>query len=107
MKAPLERCGLSDEEVAHHISDMWHSRVYAGQVETLPPSGTGENAARAAVGLPVLEVQAEVKEAIDPEDCLIWGPNGICLQTKKEAEMARKIRFEKVQIEGTRGLGHR
>ena len=106
----LKRVGLSDDEVSKHISDMYHHRVFRDTQpgRTLMPSGKGEIAARAAVGLPALEVEeAGDKKGIAPEECAVWGPNGICLQTVKEAEEAKKRRFEKIQIEGTRGLGHR
>ena len=109
LKLPLERAGLSDEAVATHIAHMYHHRVFRDTKQrTAEPSGTGENAARAAVGLPPLvREEAAVAETVSDEECEVWGPNGICLQTKAEAEAWRKRRFEKVQIEGTRGLGHR
>ena len=103
LKAPLSRVGLSSYEVAHHITDMYHHRVFRGTyTKTLAPSGSGEPAARAAVGLPPL-VEAEGDAVEDePDECAVWGPNGICLQTHAEAEAWRKRRFEKVQMEGTR-----
>ena len=89
---------------------MYHHRVFRDTQpgRTLMPSGKGEIAARAAVGLPALEVEeAGGDKKVPAEECAVWGPNGICLQTVKEAEEAKKRRFEKIQIEGTRGLGHR
>mmetsp|Transcript_11409 Transcript_11409/g.17207 ORF Transcript_11409/g.17207 Transcript_11409/m.17207 type:complete len:280 (-) Transcript_11409:666-1505(-) len=50
--AACERVGLSDYVVAHHITDMYHHRNFRGAyTKTLAPSGTGEIAARIAVGL--------------------------------------------------------
>ena len=50
--AACERVGLSDYEVAHHITDMYHHRNFRGAyTKTLEASGKGEAAARAAVGL--------------------------------------------------------
>jgi len=110
LRTPLERTGLSSDDVATHLSDMYHHRIFAGddKVITRQPSGTGEAMARAAVGLPPLVVdEAEGEKDTDVEECEVWGPNNVCLQTKAEAAAWRKRRFEKVQIEGTRGLGHR
>ena len=100
--ASCERVGLSDYAVAHHISDMYHHRTFRGTyTKTLAPNGVGEVAARAAVGLPPLEVQSSA-EAAEEDDCLIWSPTGVCLQTRAEADEWRKRRFERVQMEGTR-----
>lgn len=106
--AACERVGLSDYAVAHHISDMYHHRVFRGTyTKTLAPSaaGKGEAAAREAMGLPPLLVQdggGADGGACDGDECVVWGPNGLCLQTKREEEQWRKRRFEKVQMEGTR-----
>ena len=102
--AACERVGLSDYTVAHHITDMYHHRVFRGTyTKTLAPSGTGEVAARAAVGLPPIETDhAAAGEAEAADECLIWAPSGACLQTVAEEAAWRKRRFEKVQMEGTR-----
>ena len=87
---------------------MYHCWAFEDSaMQTLEPSGSGKVAARAAVGLPPLETPQSADGEAGPEECEVWGPNGVCMQTKKEAEEWRKRRFEKVQIEGTRGLGHR
>lgn len=98
----LERVGLSGYSVAHHITDMYHHRVFRGTyTKTLQPSGSGEVAARLAVGLPPMEL-AEAEGDGEVDECLIWSPSGACLQTKAEEVAWRKRRFEKVQMEGTR-----
>ena len=84
------------------VSDMFHHRTFRGTyTKTLQPSGSGEIAARAAVGLPPLAKPDAASQA-EAEECLIWSPTGVCLQTKAEAEAWRKRRFERVQMEGTR-----
>jgi len=103
MIAACERVGLSDYAVAHHISDMYHHRTFRGTyTKTLQPSGSGEIASRAAVGLPPIITQASNEDAEEDDECMIWSPTGTCLQTRSEAEAWRKRRFEKVQMEGTR-----
>lgn len=109
LKAPLERVDLSVEVVARHVSDMYHNRAFRGSdVEIVPASGAGEAAAREAVGLPPLDDGAALaslgyeENYVDPNECVVWGPNGVCLQTRAEQAAERKRRFEKVQIEGTR-----
>jgi len=176
LRTPLQRCGVSDEDVSRHIAQLCHHLAFrqsphvrtisppwltlpfkhgitpvfttinpplltplearhmakkhvhtlrtrptcrdhstvvgAGshprsQVRTIEPSGAGEAAARLALGLPPRE-ERDPSASVDADsECEVWGPNGVCLQTKAEAEAWRKRRFEKVQIEGTRGLGHR
>lgn len=109
LRTPLQRCGVSDEDVSRHIAQLCHHLAFrqSPHVRTIEPSGAGEAAARLALGLPPRE-ERDPSASVDADsECEVWGPNGVCLQTKAEAEAWRKRRFEKVQIEGTRGLGHR
>lgn len=127
--AACERVGLSDYDVSHHISDMYHHRTFRGAyTKTLTPSGVGEVAARQAVGLQVKDdtkvgegtktnVGKNVpgkgapndnelaRENHDPDDeCLLWSPTtpGVCLHWKSDDEAWRTKRFERIQMEGTR-----
>ena len=111
LAAPIERVHLDAYRVAHHVTDMYHHRVFRGTyTKTLQPSGAGEIAARAAVGLPELVVEAEssgdteMEEGDDDDECVLWSPSGSgeCIHWKSEEEAWRKRRFEKVQMEGTR-----
>ena len=97
----LKRVGLSDDEVSKHISDMYHHRVFR---DTQP----GRLCRRAGEPPRAVCRHSRWRTVITgvPRECAVWGPNEICLQTVKEAEEAKKRRFE-IQIEGTRGLGHR
>ena len=102
---PLERVGLSDYDVAHHMTDMYMSRRDAGVAFARidQPSGAGMVAAREAVGLPPLD--AEVDENVEEDECLVWSPTteGVCLHWKSEMDdKFRQRRFERVQMEGTR-----
>jgi len=116
LEKALDRVGLEEDELALRISDMYHHRVSDENMRTIEPSGSGEAAARAFAGLPPLPRQADDDDdaCVGDNDCHVWGNvvrRGkrvrICLQTKAEAEAWRSRRFEKVQIEGTRGLGSR
>jgi hypothetical protein len=118
--AACERVGLSDYDVAHHISDMYHHRNFRGTyTKTLAPSGKGEIAARLAVGLPPpleSETQQDNNESpVEGEEstsdlsrkddvCLMWSPTtpGFCLHWKSEDDQWRQKRFERIQMEGTR-----
>ena len=121
-----ERVGLSDYDIAHHITDMYHHRSFRGAyTKTLAPSGKGEIAARLAVGLNVpyeaherqdkiskdteietmeAEGASESDEEFDDDECLVWSPTtpGVCLHWKSDDDAWRKRRFEKIQMEGTR-----
>jgi len=103
---PLARVGLSPYQAAHHISDMYHHRAFRGTyTKTLQPSGSGEVAARAAVGLPALDDSAgdEDDEWVEVDECLVWSPTGKgCIHWASEMADGRQRRFEKVQMEGTR-----
>jgi hypothetical protein len=124
--AACERVGLSDYAVAHHITDMYHHRVFRGAyTKTLQPSGMGEIAARIAVGIDVDESSSSRKkkentptgessssssstepidERDDDDECLLWSPTtpGLCLHWKSDDDAWRKKRFERIQMEGTR-----
>jgi hypothetical protein len=113
--AACERVGLSDYQVAHHITDMYHHRSFRGAyTKTLPASGKGEIAARRAVGLDVEETSASegnknskddtLEEEEEEDECLLWSPTtpGVCLHWKSEDDAWRKKRFERIQMEGTR-----
>ena len=108
LEATLERVGLSPYQCAHHMTDMLHHCKFRGAyTKTLAPSGSGEVAARSAVGLPALAAASHADDDDDDADeCLVRSPTGACLQTKSEAAEAegawRKRRFERVQMEGTR-----
>jgi hypothetical protein len=117
--AACERVGLSDYDVAHHISDMYHHRNFRGTyTKTLAPSGKGEIAARLAMGLPPLESETNQDNNESPVEgqetspdlsrkgdvCLLWSPTtpGVCLHWKSEDDQWRQKRFERIQMEGTR-----
>jgi hypothetical protein len=117
--AACERVGLSDYDVAHHITDMYHHRTFRGAyTKTLQPSGKGEIAARIAIGeedereRTCGSVSSNIQEGvaateIDPhegDECLIWSPTtpGLCLHWKSDNEAWRKTRFERIQMEGTK-----
>lgn len=117
--AACERIGLSDYDVAHHITDMYHHRSFRGAyTKTLLPSGEGEIAARIAVGLDTGKDEDEnegivvatdrqigaADEEEEDDECLLWSPTtpGVCLHWKSEDEAWRKKRFERIQMEGTR-----
>ena len=121
--AACERVGLSDYDVAHHITDMYHHLHFRGAyTKTLAPSGVGEVAARRALGLLKNEKQPTMKTAQqadspieiegnlgdngrDPDDeCLLWSPTtpGLCLHWKSDDTAWRQKRFERIQMEGTR-----
>jgi hypothetical protein len=123
--AACERIGLSDYAVAHHITDMYHHRVFRGAyTKTLQPSGEGEIAARTAVGIDVNLPSADgaerekppmqreetsssteqIDEHDDDDECLLWSPTtpGLCLHWKSDDEAWRTKRFERIQMEGTR-----
>ncbi len=116
--AACERVGLSDYVVAHHITDMYHHRNFRGAyTKTLTPFGTGEIAARIAVGLVVdddakldsvgrgddgIDNNQEEEEADD--ECILWSPTtpGVCIHWKSDDEAWRRKRFERIQMEGTK-----
>ncbi|CAB9531014.1 expressed unknown protein [Seminavis robusta] len=104
--AACERVGLSDYQVAHHITDMYHHRTFRGAyTKTLAASGKGEIAARRAVGLDQEpQQQTEEEDVEDNDECLLWSPTtpGVCLHWKSEDEAWRTKRFERIQMEGTR-----
>eukprot|EP00578_Thalassiosira_sp_NH16_P021628 CAMPEP_0181086788 /NCGR_PEP_ID=MMETSP1071-20121207/5934_1 /TAXON_ID=35127 /ORGANISM="Thalassiosira sp., Strain NH16" /LENGTH=275 /DNA_ID=CAMNT_0023168649 /DNA_START=203 /DNA_END=1030 /DNA_ORIENTATION=- len=120
--AACERVGLSDYDVAHHITDMYHHRNFRGAyTKTLTPSGTGEIAARIAVGLDpetnkggaggskdnsVMDANdgAENNYDDDDDECILWSPTtpGSCIHWKSDDEAWRKKRFERIQMEGTK-----
>ena len=109
LKAPLSRVGLSSYEVAHHITDMYHHCAFRGTyTKTLQPSGSGEPARRAAVGLaPLVSAEeaaaAEEEEWVEVDECLVWSPTGKgCIHWASELDGNAQRRFEKVQMEGTR-----
>jgi hypothetical protein len=115
-----ERIGLSDYEVAHHITDMYHHRSFRGAyTKTLAPSGVGEVAARRAVGLEAVDVVFDIDddnsmetsstatstgETRDDDECILWSPTtpGMCLHWKSDDNAWRNKRFERIQMEGTR-----
>ncbi|KAL7449100.1 hypothetical protein ACHAWC_001192 [Mediolabrus comicus] len=116
--AACERIGVSDYTVAHHITDMYHHRNFRGAyTKTLTPYGSGEIAARVAVGL-IDEIASDGKTAIqgdniavskededeDEDECILWSPTteGVCIHWKSEDEAWRKKRFERIQMEGTK-----
>ena len=85
----LERVGLSPYQCAHHMTDMLHHCKFRGAyTKTLAPSGSGEVAARAAVGLPALETASHADTDDDADECLVLSPTGACLQTASEAAEA-------------------
>ena len=107
--AACERVGLSDYTVAHHITDMYHHRNFRGAyTKTLTPSGTGEIAARVAVGLDSNDGNSgKSKDNLDNNDedeCILWSPTtpGSCIHWKSDNEAWRKNRFERIQMEGTK-----
>ena len=110
--AACERVGLSDYDVAHYITDMFHHRTFRGAyTKTRMPSGVGEVAARRAVGLHVddednvVDKAGQDEDGRDPDDeCLLWSPTtpGLCLHWKSDDEAWRTKRFERIQMEGTR-----
>lgn len=121
--AACERVGLSDYQVAHHITDMYHHRIFRGTyTKTLAPSGLGEIAARVAVGLDLpgeqksrtreainndndsVTAEAELEAGGEDDECLMWSPTtpGVCLHWKSDDDAWRKKRFERIQMEGTR-----
>lgn len=117
--AACERIGVSDYTVAHHITDMYHHRNFRGAyTKTLTPYGSGEIAARAAVGL-IDEITSDdgktamqgdnvaasiLDEDEDEDECILWSPTteGVCIHWKSEDEAWRKKRFERIQMEGTK-----
>lgn len=120
--AACERVGLSDYQVAHHITDMYHHVHFRGAyTKTLAASGKGEVAARIAVGLvddaanakdqnkktPKSSVPlSEDEEEIIDDECLVWSPTdpNVCIHWKSDNnnEKSRKTRFERIQMEGTK-----
>lgn len=113
--AACERLGLSDYVVAHHITDMYHHRNFRGAyTKTLTPYGTGEIAARIAVGL----VDGSTNDSLvggddhkdnkakeeEEDECILWSPTtpGVCIHWKSDDEAWRKKRFERIQMEGTK-----
>ena len=97
---PLRRAACAPFDVSRHTVDMLHHRLFRGApTKTASPTGSGDVAARDAVGLP------PAPEAGD-EDCLVEPPpalpDGDCLwDTADEREWQRR-RFERVQMEGWR-----
>lgn len=96
--------GVSDYDVAHHMTDMYMARrdVGVGFARILQPSGVGLIAAREAVGLPPAD---EVWDDDLEDECILWSPTneGVCLGWKSETDAAfQQRRFERVQMEGTR-----
>ena len=114
--AACERVGLSDYVVAHHITDMYHHRNFRGAyTKTLTPSGTGEIAARIAVGLGDDDDDAtnsiqrddrddKEEEEEEEDECILWSPTtpDVCIHWKSDDEAWRKKRFERIQMEGTK-----
>lgn len=117
--AACERVGLSDYVVAHHITDMYHHRNFRGAyTKTLTPSGTGEIAARIAVGLVDDDTNdsivggddrkdskaKEEEEEEEEDECILWSPTtpDVCIHWKSDDEAWRKKRFERIQMEGTK-----
>ena len=108
--AACERVGVSDYGVAHHMTDMYHHRNFRGAyTKTLAPSGAGEVAARAAVGLLAAEegygeVTAEPATEENGDECVLWSPTtpGVCIHWKSDNEAWRRKRFERIQMEGTK-----
>mmetsp|Transcript_31238 Transcript_31238/g.62930 ORF Transcript_31238/g.62930 Transcript_31238/m.62930 type:complete len:341 (-) Transcript_31238:39-1061(-) len=113
--AACERVGLSDYVVAHHITDMYHHRNFRGAyTKTLTPSGTGEIAARIAVGLGDDDDVTKSRQRDDRDDkeeeeeeedeCILWSPTtpDVCIHWKSDDEAWRKKRFERIQMEGTK-----
>ena len=103
----LAALGLSDNQAAHHITDMYHHRTFRGAyTKTLAASGQGEITSRVAVGLGGTSGgEDEKNKAVEEEDeCLCWSPTtpGVCLNWKSEDEAWRKQRFERIQMEGTK-----
>lgn len=97
---------------------MYHHRNFRGAyTKTLTPYGSGEIAARVAVGL-IDEIASDGKTAIqgdnialskededeDEDECILWSPTteGVCIHWKSEDEAWRKKRFERIQMEGTK-----
>ena len=123
-----ERIGISDYDIAHHITDMFHHVSFRGTyTKTLQPSGVGDIAAKLAVGLSIedntdngsnkqqqkkdnviIELDDEEivdEDEFDDDECLVWSPTtpGVCIHWKSDNDDAsRKRRFEKIQMEGTR-----
>jgi hypothetical protein len=123
--AACERVGISDYDVAHHITDMYHHRNFRGAyTKTLLPSGAGEVAARIAVGLDSEEGcdnEKKLKNSMgvevgygklnandavgeDEDECILWSPTteGVCIHWASDNEAWRKKRFERIQMEGTK-----
>ena len=117
--AACERVGLSDYVVAHHITDMYHHRNFRGAyTKTLTPYGTGEIAARIAVGLADdandsivgrddrkdSKATAKEEEYVEEDECILWSPTtpDVCIHWKSDDEAWRKKRFERIQMEGTK-----
>lgn len=125
--AACERVGVSDYGIAHHMTDMYHHRNFRGAyTKTLAPSGAGEVAARAAVGLPDAGKEgggASMREragsseregdggttveehAMEEDDeCVLWSPTtpGVCIHRQSDDEAWRQKRFERIQMEGTK-----
>lgn len=122
--AACERVGLSDYQVAHHITDMYHHRTFRGAyTKTLAASGKGEIASRIAVGLDAIPTkktkqksknrkgeeeseleESELEDEEEDDECICWSPTtpGLCLKWKSEDEAWRKTRFERIQMEGTK-----
>jgi hypothetical protein len=114
--AACERVGLSDYVVAHHITDMFHHRNFRGAyTKTLMPFGTGEIAARIAVGLSMEEdadngdnalnlIEKDEHDNEDDDECILWSPTtpDVCIHWKSDDDAWRKRRFERIQMEGTK-----
>ena len=98
--------------VAHHITDMYHHRNFRGAyTKTLTPFGTGEIAARVAVGLMdntgtliQEDEKGDQRSSEDDDECILWSPTtpGVCIHWKSDDEAWRKKRFERIQMEGTK-----
>ena len=102
LHAPARSCLFVEFRNPRHHS---HRAFRGTYTKTLQPSGSGEVAARAAVGLPALDDSAgdEDDEWVEVDECLVWSPTGKgCIHWASEMADGRQRRFEKVQMEGTR-----
>lgn len=96
----FEQLNTNPYSVSKRCVDLLHHLLYRGAyTTTLDPIGVGDDAARAAVGLPVQQEDEE-------DNCIVEPPPEIvstdCLWTESDDAAWRKERFERITMEGYR-----
>lgn len=96
----FEQLNTNPYSVSKRCVDLLHHLLYRGAyTTTLDPIGVGDDAARAAVGLPMQQEDEE-------DNCIVEPPPEIvstdCLWSESDDAAWRKERFERITMEGYR-----